>query len=318
MNNSNDQYLALSGGVGGAKLALGLDHILQSGQLSIVANTADDFNYLGFYVSPDIDTLLYTLSGLNDKEKGWGRADESWNFMAACKDLGVETWFQLGDKDLSLHVFRSQGFKQGLSLTEITQALSERLQIKSTIIPMSDDPVRTMVNSNIGRLSFQEYFVKHCCTPEVRSIEFEGINNAKSSAKFDASLRDHNLKAIIVCPSNPFLSIESILSLQKIRQRIKDSSAPVIIVSPIVCGEAIKGPTTKIMQELNMVCDVRTIAEFYADIADGMIIDTKDTEFIEDIEAKGIKVHTTNIIMNSLQDRIDLADAVVRFSKRIV
>jgi LPPG:FO 2-phospho-L-lactate transferase len=131
-------------------------------------------------------------------------------------------------------------------------------------------------------------------------------------------LRDHNLKAIIVCPSNPFLSIESILSLQKIRQRIKDSSAPVIIVSPIVCGEAIKVPTTKIMQELNMVCDVRTIAEFYADIADGMIIDTKDTEFIEDIEAKGIKVHTTNIIMNSLQDRIDLADAVVRFSKRIV
>ena len=310
-----EQYIALCGGVGGAKLALGLDHVLRPEQLNIVVNTADDFQHLGFYISPDIDTLLYTLSDLNNKEQGWGREDESWNFMAACETLGIESWFQLGDRDLATHVFRTQGYKQGLTLSEITKKISQQLQIKSTIIPMSDDPVSTVVNTDIGKLSFQEYFVKHSCSPRVSKIEFKDIDKAKASVEFDTLLNEENLKGIIICPSNPFLSIEPILSLHSIRQRLKDCSAPVIVISPIVNGQAMKGPTVKIMQEFNVACDVITIAKFYADIADGMIIDTKDAEYIKDIETIGIKTHTSNIIMNSLQDKTELAKEVVEFSK---
>jgi len=312
-----NKYIALCGGVGGAKLALGLDHVLRYEELNIVVNTADDFQHLGFYISPDIDTLLYTLSDLNNKEQGWGREDESWNFMAACETLGIESWFQLGDRDLATHVFRTQGYKQGLTLSEITKLISQQLKIKSKIIPMSDDSVKTIVNTDIGKLSFQEYFVKHACSPEVSEIKFKDIGKAKASIEFDSLLNEENLNAIIICPSNPFLSIDPILSLHDIRQRLKDCSAPVIVVSPIVNGQAMKGPTVKIMQEFNMTCDVVTIAKFYADIADGMIIDTMDAEYIEDIETIGIKTYTGNIIMNSLQDKISLAESVIQFSKTL-
>lgn len=317
MNKGMNQYIALCGGVGGAKLALGLDHVLQQEQLNIVVNTADDFQHLGFYISPDIDTLLYTLSGTNNKEQGWGRADESWNFMAACKTLGIESWFQLGDRDLATHVFRTQGYKQGLTLSEITKKIAQQLQIKSRIIPMSDDPVSTIVNTDIGKLTFQEYFVKHACSPRVSGIEFENIDKATVATEFDNVLNEESLNAIILCPSNPFLSIDPILSLHNVRKRLKDINVPVIVISPIVNGLAMKGPTVKIMQELDMACDVVTIANFYADIADGMIIDNQDAEFIKAIEATGLKTHTDNIIMNTLQDKINLAEAVIGFSKTL-
>jgi LPPG:FO 2-phospho-L-lactate transferase len=315
MNDSAGKYLALSGGVGGAKLALGMSQVLNTEQLLVVVNTGDDFQHLGVYVSPDIDTLIYTLSGLNNKELGWGRQDESWNFMQACEELGMETWFRLGDKDLALHLFRTQALSQGLTLSEVTRQLCKCFNITTQIVPMSDDPVKTFVNTTIGRLPFQEYFVKHCCEPEVTGLEYEGIDNAKISLSFDQYLNDPALQAIIICPSNPFLSIQPILSLPMMRDKLKEITPPVIVVSPIVEGQALKGPTAKMMEELNIDCDVNGVVELYADIADGIIIDNKDSAYVEEIESRGIKVHTSNIVMQSLQDRIDLAREVIQFSK---
>jgi LPPG:FO 2-phospho-L-lactate transferase len=315
MNSNTEKYLALSGGVGGAKLALGLSQVLNEEQLLVVVNTGDDFQHLGVSISPDTDTLIYTLSGLNNKELGWGRQDESWNFMQACEELGMGTWFRLGDKDLALHLFRTQALSQGLTLSEVTRQLCKRFNIKTQIVPMSDDPVKTFVNTTIGRLPFQEYFVKHRCEPEITGLEYEGIDNAKISLSFDQYLNDPALQAIVICPSNPFLSIQPILSLPMMRDKLKEITPPVIVVSPIVEGQALKGPTAKMMEELNIDCDVNGVVELYADIADGIIIDNKDSVYVEEIESRGIKVHTSNIVMQSLQDRIDLAREVIQFSK---
>ena len=317
MNSNTEKYLALSGGVGGAKLALGLSHVLDTEQLLVVVNTGDDFQHLGLSVSPDIDTLIYTLSGLNNRELGWGRQDESWNFMQACEELGMETWFRLGDKDLALHLFRTQGLAQDLTLSEVTRELCKRFNIKTQIIPMSDDSVKTFVKTTMGTLPFQEYFVKHRCLPEVTGLEFEGIDSAKMSSLFDQYLDDPALQAVIICPSNPFLSIQPILSLSNVRKKLKEIMRPVIIVSPIVEGQALKGPTAKMMKELDFDCDVCGVVDFYADIADGIVIDIKDSAYVEEIESRGVKVHTSNIVMQSLQDRKDLAREVIRFSKTL-
>jgi len=315
MNNNVKKYLALSGGVGGAKLALGLSQVLDTEQLLVVVNTGDDFQHLGLSVSPDIDTLIYTLSGLNNRELGWGRQDESWNFMQACEELGMETWFRLGDKDLALHLFRTQGLAQGLTLSEVTRELCKRFNIKTQIVPMSDDLVHTFVNTTIGTLPFQEYFVKHRCLPEVTGLEYEGIDDAKISSSFDQYLNDPALQAVIICPSNPFLSVQPILTLPGVRKKLKEIMQPVIIVSPIVEGQALKGPTAKLMKELDFDCDVNGIVDYYADIADGIVIDIKDSSYIEEIESRGVKVYTSNIVMQSLQDRKDLAKEVIQFSK---
>ncbi|MBL1141081.1 MAG: 2-phospho-L-lactate transferase [Proteobacteria bacterium] len=314
---NTEKYIALSGGVGGAKLALGLSHVLDTEQLLLVANTGDDFQHLGLSVSPDIDTLVYTLSGLNNKKLGWGRQDESWNFMQACEELEMDTWFRLGDKDLALHLFRTQALSQGLTLSEVTNELCKRFNIKTQIVPMSDDPIKTFVNTSMGTLPFQEYFVKYQCLPEVTGIEYKGIDNAKMAPSFDQYLNDPALQAIIICPSNPFLSVQPILSIPAVKNKLKKIMKPVIIVSPIVEGEALKGPTAKMMKELNIDCDVNGVVELYADIADGIVIDNKDSVYVEKIESRGIKVHTSNIVMQSLQHRIDLAKDVVEFSKML-
>ena len=214
MNNNIEKYLALSGGVGGAKLALGLRQVLDTEQLLVVANTGDDFQHMGLSVSPDIDTLIYTLSGLNNRELGWGRQDESWNFMQACEELGMETWFRLGDKDLALHLFRTQGLAQGLTLSEVTRELCKRFNIKTQIVPMSDDSVKTFVNTTMGTLPFQEYFVKQQCLPEVTGLEYEGIDNAKMSSSFDQYLDDPSftgsyhlsIKSFFKCSADTFIT----------------------------------------------------------------------------------------------------------------
>lgn len=317
MNSNAKKYLALSGGVGGAKLVLGLSHVLGTEQLLVVANTGDDFQHLGLYISPDIDTLIYTLSGISNRDLGWGRQDESWNFMQACEELGMETWFRLGDKDLAVHLFRTRGMAQKLTLSEITRELCKQFKIQTQIVPMSDDPVNTFVKTAIGTLPFQEYFVKHRCLPEVTGIDYQGIGSAEMSSPFTQYLEDPALQAIIICPSNPFLSVQPILSLPKVRKKLKEMIQPVIIVSPIVEDHALKGPTAKLMKELGFECDVSGIADFYADIADGIIIDNKDSGYAEQIESVGIKVHTSNIVMQSLQDRKNLAREVIRFSKKL-
>ncbi len=314
MNNNTEKYLAISGGIGGAKLALGLSHHLSGSQLTVIANTGDDFEHFGLYISPDVDTLIYTLAGINNTELGWGRRDESWNFADTCRQLDLDTWFRLGDRDLAIHLYRSMRLREGVSLSQIVRELCQRFRVTTRIVPMSDMPVRTILESDMGTLAFQEYFVKNRCKPRVSEVRFDGLENAVPSPGFLECLEDHDLQAIIICPSNPFLSVLPILSLPGLKERIKSSGKPVIVVSPIVSGQSIKGPTSKLMQELNMTCEVLTIAGLYRDIATAIVIDSQDESASDEITAMGLVVHSTNIIMKDLQDKISLAREVTRFS----
>jgi len=318
MLTKNKKILALSGGVGGAKLALGLKHYLPADQLIVVANTADDFEHLGLSISPDLDTVMYTLAGLNDTDKGWGLAGESWNGLAALERLGGDTWFQLGDQDLATHLLRTQALAQGKTLTEVTELLSQSLNAGVRLLPMSDDPVRTMIETAKGELSFQHYFVRDRCAPAVSGFRFEGIETAKAQTEFIQLLQSDELAAVVICPSNPFVSVEPMLSLPGVRAALKQSRAPVVAVSPIVAGMAIKGPAAKMMQELSMPASAQAVANYYGDLLDGFVIDESDAFQAEAIEALGIKTLVTPTIMNDLGDRIDLAQQVVKFSASLL
>ena len=310
--------LALSGGVGGAKLALGLSHVLTSKQLDIVANTGDDFEHLGYYICPDLDTVMYTLSELSNKELGWGQAGESWNFLAALERLGGETWFRLGDRDLATHVVRTGLLKDGLSLSAVTRRLCESLGIAHPIIPMSDSLVSTEVLIDTGEtLSFQHYFVRDKCAPVVSGFEFKGISAALPSPAFDAAMTNAELGCILICPSNPFVSVDPILQIPGVMQRLSDSAAPVVAVSPIVGGKAIKGPAAKMMRELGMPQTALAVAAHYKGRIDGFVIDRADVAMQASIESLGIKTLVTSTVMVSLQDRVDLARSCLQFALEI-
>lgn len=313
MSSTINKYLALSGGVGGAKLILGMHHVLEPGQLTVVVNTGDDFIYHGLYISPDIDTLIYTLADINNQQLGWGRRDETWNYMVACEQLGLETWFRLGDKDLAIHTLRTERLTQGAILSEVVCELCCRFGITTEIIPMSDDHVTTHVETNIGRLPFQDYFVKHVSQPQVLAVNFDGISKAEPSPRFNVLMKEVSVGGVIVCPSNPFLSIQPILELSGVRDMLTTMECPLLVVSPIVRGEALKGPTVKIMHELNIRCDVIGIAELYQGIANAIVIDCGDADYVSDIEALGMDVIVTNIIMRTLEDKISLAHRILSY-----
>lgn len=311
--SGSGRVVALCGGVGGAKLALGLQSILGP-DLTLIVNTGDDFEHHGLIISPDIDTVLYTLSGLSDNERGWGRAGESWNFMATLGALGGETWFQLGDKDLAIHVLRTAHLRSGGALTTFVGRIARKLGISATILPMSDQEVRTVVETPNGSLPFQSYFVKHRCVPEVRAIRFEGLDTARTTDQVRAALGDSRLRAIVICPSNPFLSINPILATPGIIDLIRDADAPVIAVSPIIGGMAVKGPTAKIMAELRVPAASQTIAEHYRDILDGLIIDVKDAG---DFGSFDIPAKITPTLMTSDEDKERLARDVIAFADEL-
>ena len=321
--------LALSGGVGGAKLALGLTRVLPPEQLSIVINSGDDFDHLGLHISPDIDTHLYALSDRDNQELGWGRRDETWSFMESIRELKGESWFQLGDRDLALHVLRTQQLKQGRSLTEITQSFAEAFGIKHGLIPMSDDPVRTVVKTKIAtdnvsanpagcaeteNLPFQRYFVEQRCQPEVAGFCFEGIESATASPEFMKRLNDPNLAVVVICPSNPYVSIDPILLLPGVRQALNDSPAKVIAISPIVGGVAIKGPAAKMMAELEMPASPLSIAAHYNDLLDGLVIDQLDSNQAQAIRSTGLPVLVTDTMMVNLEVKQLLAEATLEFA----
>lgn len=268
--------LALAGGVGGAKLANGLAAVLPPGQLTVAVNTGDDFEHMGLSISPDIDTVLYTLAGINNRELGWGQQDESWAFMAAVAKLGGETWFRLGDRDLATHVLRGQRLRSGETLSAVTADFAARLGIRQAIVPMSDDPVRSMVDTDEGELPFQDYFVRRQCQPRFRSIRFDGVEAARPGAGLVAALDDPALEAIILCPSNPLLSIAPILVLPGIADRLAARTVPCIAVSPFIAGKAVKGPAAKIMEELGLPTTPSAIADHYGALLDGLIIDAGD------------------------------------------
>ncbi len=310
------KILALSGGVGGAKLALGLSKILAPEQLSIVANTADDFEHLGLPISPDLDTVMYTLAGINNQKQGWGLAGESWQAMEMLRTYAAPDWFQLGDKDIATHLSRRQMLAEGKRLSEVTAHLCRQLGVEHALLPMSDDPVRTWVDTEQGELPFQTYFVRERCHPAVRGFRFAGIDTARPQAGFMARLADPGLGAIVICPSNPFVSVGPILGLAGVRAAMKNSVASVIAVSPIVAGVAIKGPAAKMMREMKVPISAVGVARYYGDLLDGFVIDVADADQAASIERMGIRVLVVPTVMKSLQDRIDLAQAVVGFSER--
>jgi LPPG:FO 2-phospho-L-lactate transferase len=304
--------VALCGGVGGAKLALGLERLLGA-NLTIIVNTGDDFEHLGLHVSPDIDTVVYTLGGLSDTERGWGRADESWNFMEALGGLGGETWFRLGDRDLAMHVERTRALRGGTTLTEFTAATARRLGIAAHILPMSDDRVETLVVTPDETLPFQRYFVGLQCAPMVKRLEFRNAERAAASSEVLTALRNPDLAAVIICPSNPYLSIDPILAVSDIRRSLDKVTAPIIAVSPLIGGAAVKGPTAKIMAELGVPVDSSSIVRHYRFI-DGLIIDETDREEVSKLD---VPVRVTSTWMRSLEDRDRLAAECLDFAARL-
>ncbi|MGB3387346.1 MAG: 2-phospho-L-lactate transferase [Pseudaminobacter sp.] len=303
------RIVTLCGGVGGAKLAFGLSRAIGP-DLTVVVNTGDDFEHLGLLISPDLDTVLYTLGGIANKELGWGRADESWNFMEALRHLGGEAWFQLGDRDLALHVERTHQLLSGRSLTDFMKTAAERHGITSKILPMCDDPIRTMLATSEGYLPFQRYFVEQRYAPRVNGVVFEGAGTARPSAQVLAALQSPDLRGIIICPSNPFLSIDPILAAPGIRKLVERAHVPVVAVSPIIGGAAVKGPTVKIMDELGIPATSRAIAQHYGGLLHGLVIDEVDAA--DGAELAG-RVHVTSTLMKSEDDRERLARDVLGF-----
>jgi LPPG:FO 2-phospho-L-lactate transferase len=302
------RVVALSGGVGGAKLALGLARVLGPDELVVVANTGDDFVHLGLAISPDVDTLLYTLAGLADPVRGWGLRNETWTFMAALERLGGDTWFRLGDADLALHVERTRRLAAGANLTDVTDALRHRLDIGARILPMSDDPVRTRLRTDAGWLDFQDYFVRHRCEPVIREIAFEGARVAAASPAVLEALRDPALRAVVVCPSNPLLSVAPMLAIPALRAALCDSPASVVAVSPVIAGEAVKGPTAKLLRELGHESSAAAVARAYVDFVDVFVVDERDAATSV---PPGMRLVTAQTLMASIEDRERLARAVL-------
>lgn len=301
---------ALSGGVGGAKLALGLSKVLGSDELTLIANTGDDFRHHGLWVSPDIDTLVYTLAGMNDAARGWGLDGETWGFMDALGRLGGADWFNLGDRDLAMHVLRTEALNAGRTLTEVTDGIRGRLGIVARILPMSDTPVPTIVQTvEAGDLPFQRYFVERRAAPTVLGFRFEGVAEAAPALGVLDALAVADV--IVVCPSNPYISIDPILAVPGIRESLAAASAPVVAISPIVGGEAIKGPTAKMFRELGITPSPAAVAEHYRDFLDVMIVDETDADQAGAVMALGIKTVLAQSVMRTLEDRVALATATL-------
>ncbi|BAV63680.1 2-phospho-L-lactate transferase [Sphingobium cloacae] len=305
--------LALAGGVGGAKLANGLAAILPPGTLTVAVNTGDDFEHMGLLICPDLDSVTYALAGMNNTELGWGVAGESWTFMDATARLGGETWFRLGDRDLATHILRRQLFQQG-SLSTATDDIRRRLGIVQRIVPMSDDPVRSIVSTDRGDLSFQDYFVRYKCVPRFLSIHFEGAETAKPSAGLLAALDDPALEAIILCPSNPLLSIAPILAIPGIRERLAGRTVPCVALSPFISGQAVKGPAAKIMAELGIAPTPSAVAAHYDGLIDGLVIDTADAAAIP---GERPALFATDILMRDPADQQRLGGEVLDFARSL-
>ena len=304
--------LLFSGGIGGAKLASGMARVQPPGTLAVVTNTGDDFTHLGLRVCPDLDTVMYTLAGIADPDRGWGLAEESWHCLEALERLGGPTWFNLGDRDLATHIFRSQLMDSGLTLSEVTAQLRMRLGVNQHILPMTDDEVTTMVESAVGTLEFQKYFVFHRCKPEVRSVRFEGAADAALLPSVAALLKSARPPFVVVAPSNPYLSIDPILALPEVLPLLSASEVTVAAVSPIVAGRALKGPTAKIMRELGLEPTSVAIARHYREFVDYLLIDESDADTAGPIAALGIKPVVTSTVMRAQHDKDRLAETLRR------
>ncbi len=302
------KVVALAGGVGGAKLVDGLASVGPAEHLTVLVNTGDDFEHLGLSISPDLDTVMYTLAGLANPETGWGRADETWSFLETLESLGGPTWFRLGDRDLALHTERTRRLHNGETLSEVTADFCEALGILVCLLPMSDDPIHTIVHTDEGALAFQEYFVARACEPTVRSFEFAGSESAKPAPGVMEAIDQAD--AVIFCPSNPWVSLDPILAVPEIREAVH--ARPTIGVSPIIGGRAIKGPAAKMYMELNVDPSALAVAQHFPQL-DAFVIDTADADWMEPIRALGMQPFVTQTVMDSPETRRRLAQEVLEF-----
>lgn len=301
--------VVLTGGVGGAKLVLGLAKLTPARPITAIVNTGDDFHHLGLHVSPDIDTLLYTLAGKANATQGWGREGETWNFMEALRTLGGEDWFALGDGDLALHVARTARLARGDSLSSITSDFARAWGLDVRMLPMSDEPVATWLQTDEGELDFQRYFVQRRCAPRVRAVEFRGAEQAHAAPGVVRAIA--SAEAIVIAPSNPYLSVDPILAVTEIGAALRAARAPIVAVSPLVGGKAVKGPTAKLMQELGVEVTNAAIAAHYHGIIGGLLIDEADDAPI------GVVVRRERTLMQSLEDRVRVAGAALALAQEV-
>ncbi len=310
IENDKLKIVALAGGVGGAKLAHGLAQVLPAENLTIIVNTGDDFEHYGLYVSPDVDTVCYTLAGLANAETGWGRVNETWNVMQNASKLGGPNWFNLGDQDLGTHLERTRRLKEGQCLSQITRDFCSAWGIQQTVLPMSDQLVRTIVETDEGDLAFQEYFVHRRCEPRVKGFRFDGADRAEPAPGAREAIESAD--AVIICPSNPWVSIDPILRiLPKIEK-------PVFAVSPIIGGETVKGPAAKMYRELGIEPSALAVARHYRGLASGFVWDKIDQQLEGDVMGLSMKTLVTNTLMNSHEYRKQLAQAVLHFIGNIL
>jgi len=307
----------LCGGVGGAKLAYGLARALPTHDFAVIVNTGDDFQHFGLTICPDVDTVMYTLSGVDNRETGWGRAEESWAVMNEVDRLGGETWFKLGDKDLALHLLRRHLLDCGERLTTVTQRLAARFGLQSAVLPMSDQPVHTIVETVDGDLGFQEYFVRRRCEPKVTGFRFEGAARAAPSPEIEAALSHPALRGIVICPSNPYLSIGPLLAIDGIRERLENAPVPILAVSPIVGGRAIKGPAAKMMYELDGPASGLLVARRYGSLIDAMVVDQQDHALLSQRQDEDPKLFLAQTVMRTSEDRIALAQQCLRWLEQL-
>lgn len=306
--------LAISGGVGGAKLALGLDRCLPRGRLGVLVNTGDDFRHLGLCICPDLDTVMYTLAGVVHPGQGWGRTDESFGVLEELRRLGAASWFMLGDRDIALHLERTARLAAGERLTVVMADLARRFGVGARLLPMSDEPVSTLLDTVDGPLEFQHYFVRLRCEPVVSGIRFAGAERARPSPELLAALAGPNLEAVVICPSNPYLSIDPVLAVPGMREALRACRAPVVAISPLIGGRAVKGPTAKIMRELGVAVATGSIARHYAGLIDGLVVDAGDAH---EAASLGLHVLATDTLMRTLDDRQRLAAEALEFAARI-
>ncbi|MBK20192.1 MAG: 2-phospho-L-lactate transferase [Rhodospirillaceae bacterium] len=309
--------LALAGGVGGAKLAHGLARVLSPSELVIAVNTGDDFQHLDYFICPDLDSVLYKLAGINDTERGWGIRDETWNFMESLKQIGGEDWFLLGDKDLETHIERTRRLSEGQTLSEVTRALSGNHGVMHTIVPMTDHRVGTIVDTKEGDFFFQDYFVRLRCEPAFTGVHYKGMEKATPSPALKEALTHSDLKVIIICPSNPFVSIDPILNVPGIGDALAKTRVPIVAVSPIIDGQAVKGPAAKMMRELGLPVSPIGIAQHYGDLITGLVIDEQDRDLSNKITQLGTKVHVAPTLMKTPEDEKQLALESLRFAEAL-
>lgn len=304
--------LALAGGVGGAKLALGFSLCLSPDDLVICVNTGDDETFHGLHVSPDLDTMMYTLSGLSNKDTGWGVAGDTFTALEMLGKFGVDTWFNLGDRDLATHIRRNQLLAEGKTLSEVTAELNQNLGVFHGIVPMSDDPVKTVLLTDEGEMPMQRYFVGRRAEPKVTEVSYQGAETASASPGLQDALAKAGM--LVLCPSNPYLSLGPILALPGVRQRMRAFPGKKVCVSPIVGGDAVKGPAGKIMAELGKQVSSVEVAREYRDICDVLVIDNQDKALASEIEEMGITPLVTSTIMESEKDKIALAREILALS----